>query len=360
MILGSSWEKTPYAMPTELARIFAAMCSRMEIRAFVQWNVANPKPGVYNTDDLDLTVSRCLSAGLKPWINTYFAPPWATDGKRIYDGYSSDCSHSNIPWDGGVHKPIDRGDGFCGWVNSVSGAKCTQTAPSFCERDIPKIDSAATYSWGRYLGKRYGTKVKTFAAGNEFGQTCYFLPQVFDGGVPVGPDVSRIIDEVIDPFTQGVRREVPDAKFRCPEADTSGWTVGLFRAEKDAKKRWCDEFTCHPYDWGGSPDPVVNSVSRLDDFILQFEPFRAGRPILVSEIGFNVPTDLIRFVDQAEKRGVTLVSTHAVGMYFKPGTIREATDGLPVDGKTGYVTNELYAAMKQRFTVPKRRRGVRS
>ena len=346
MLLSLSHEKGPYPVPPDFAKSVKAMGVGL-VRYMPQWPLVEPQRGEYKWDAVDQSIDAITAAGLQVCLNPYFFPAWVTEGKAVMTEYTCDCSHPNFPFTGMIHAPVTGPDGLCTDPNCRKPNPLP--APAYCWDPIT-IDDSGVYEFGRALAQRYGSRVTWWSAWNEPGIRVYWITPKDEYGHPT---FQRFANQVVIPWTKGVREVLPDAKFIGLQADSSGLCGDLLEIERDeAKMHLFDVIGIHPYPDGRDPDPTIAAINRTkDDFLPIIEPYRDGREVWVTEVGSVEPAKFMRGVQQL---GINSVNFHDVTQWFASGSISPVTS-LPTDAAKGYQPGDRYREM-QAYMFPRRRR----
>jgi hypothetical protein len=335
-------------------------------RVFANWAEINPERGKFVWDALDATIAAQREAGGFFYISSYFFPPWVTGGVNILGGYSTECSHNNVPFDFNVHSAIDDGKGMCAWRNEKTGERCPRTAPVACH-NMPDLASNASYAWGRELRARYNCPLSSI---NEPGVETYYRGRENEEG---REKFRRLCDQHIAPFTGGARSVGPTT-FIGPEADSPGLLRDILAYEEIARHkfnaRWFDVIAFHGYADDRDPDPVVAALRRYnEDFRPIIDEYGNGREVWDTENGFkpNEPgyeERTKRYLLGAAMNGISAVNLHDPFQLFVKGSVKhdrgwKHDDGQLEDGHTTYELSDLGHYLKSLRSGGKRR-GVQS
>jgi len=331
-ILGNSWESFE-TMPHELALQLAMMGTRF-VRIFVFWDSCNPQKGVFDWTKPDADIDAVSSAKMQVYFNFYWCPEWACGGFKTYLPYTAGCSTLI--------------NGVLGFARNLD----------YCVNP-PPIDPDAAFAFGKAAAERYGSKVDYWGVWNEPGGQNYW-PRPDDP--PSFFDVfARLVNQVVLPFTKGVRSVLPDAKFVGMEADSHGLVGDMLQAEKDTGVRLFDAIGIHTYPEGKLPDEVDDAFRRIDqDYLPIMKDLRGDREVWVTEMGFaGYPGDpytqkVTRFINGLSDRGISRVSFHGVKQWFAPGVINDNT-WLLAAGQAGYKPRSATYTAVQRIIIPERR-----
>lgn len=241
-------------------------------RYSVDWSVMEPTQGEYVWDRHWATVTvntdhhfdLLTKYGFNVTMNLDWAPAWASEGKPTYQRYETGCWVLTNP---GIHY---RGDG-----NFADQRED-------CNINPPHINPEEVRAFAREMAIRYGDKVATWTAWNEPGSVGYWPPSKCTPHIPPDEAVERLMNEVVIPFTDGVRSVFPNAEFSGIEADTWDILGRVLKAEKDRGLHLFDRITLHPYAWGPFPEHSYERITT--EFIPTILPFHNGRPVDCSEI----------------------------------------------------------------------------
>ena len=347
-------------MPASLALQFSKLGTRF-IRLFEFWNTINPAKGQFVWDKPDADVASVVAANMEAYFDFLWAPEWVCGGQKTYLPYTAGCSTYNKPHDGGFHVCEEIcGDARCNHLlgnhalaeddpnRPCNNGECPKFTPTgicgYCHDPLkdycihpPSIDPAATFDFGRAAAQRYGSKVAFWGAWNEPGGQTYWPSRAFGY-----PTFQALGNEVIAPFTAGVRSVLPDAKFIGIEAASHGECGDLLRFEaEEAKTKLFDVIGIHAYA-SNDGDQVANAFARIDnDYLPMIEPHRNGREVWVTEMGFDgYPADIAGYVGKQRRwmqgladRGIPRASFHGIAQWFQPGVIDPNFGTLTV-GKT--------------------------
>jgi hypothetical protein len=364
-ILGNSFESF-VPLPASLALQFSQLGTRF-IRLFEFWNTINPQKGKFVWDKPDADISAVLAAKMDPYFDFLWAPEWVCGGFPTYLPYTAGCSTYNKPHDGGFHfceelcgdnrcnhllgkhaLAEDDPDRPCGETPAGQPCPCKKfTATNICGLchdplrqycvHPPSIDPAATFDFGHAAAQRYGNKVAFWGAWNEPGGQTYWPSRAYGY-----PTFQALGNEVIAPFTAGVRSVLPDAKFIGIEAASHGECGDLLRFEaEEAGTKLFDVIGIHTYA-SNDGDQVANAFKRIDDdYLPMIAPHRNGREVWVTEMGFDgYPADVAGYVGKQRRwmqglsdRGIARASFHGIAQWFQPGVI-DPNYGTLALGKT--------------------------
>ena len=323
IMFGNSWESFDHA-PAAGMQALADMGLSF-IRLWIFWNSANPEPDLYDWSKVDADIDAIRGAGMKVYANLLWAPRHASGGWPTYLPYTEGCTAWNDPSDGSKGIRFAEERAYC-------------TAPAH-------IDPAATRKFGAALAARHGADISWYAAWNEPQGKVYWPPIHGEWDVAI----TRLLDEVTVPFTEGVRSVVPDAVFVGPEADHERVIASLLEQEATRGLHLFDAITFHPYSWGKFPK---DSYKRMDElFVPAASKHRNGRPLWCSEIGDDGTGRIVEWANSVAKRNVAAVNFHDFRQWFQPGTW---------DNRT-YVPNTRHRGLRTLIQREnRRRRAVRS
>lgn len=309
IMFGNSWENFLHAPPLGMQALGRMNLSF--IRLWIFWDTTNPEPGKFDFSKPDADIAAIRAAGMQVYANILWAPPHAAQGQKTY-----------LPYNDGCTKFVDPDDGRKGITFANERPFCSKPA---------HIDAAAARDFGVALATRYGDVVSSFAAWNEPGGQFYWPAWTTDG-----PEagITRLLGEVVVPFTEGVRSVKPDARFVGPEADSEGVLDQVLKQEADRGSHLFDSITFHPYSWGTFPE---DSYKRIDELFLPVANARGnGRPVCFSEVGDDGTGRIVEWTENVLSRRPALINFHDYKQWFEPGTWDNGT----------YVPNAKYTAMQ--------------
>lgn len=310
IVFGNCWENFGNA-PADGMKALAGM-NLSFIRVFVMWHLTNPSPGQYDWTKIDADIAAVRGAGLQVYANILWAPTFASQNQPTYLPYTQGCAE---------------------WVDPNDGSKGIKFASdkSYCVTPA-HIDPSAIQDFGAQLAKRYGSEITWYSHWNEPGGSFYW-PAVQQDGMETG--IQRLVNEVLIPFTNGVRSVTPNAQIVGCEADSGGVLDQALTQEQNGKLQLFDAITFHPYSWGVFPD---DSYKRIDnEFMPAANARRNGRPIYYSEIGDDGTGKIVEWTQNvALSRDVSLICFYDPTEWFEKGTWDNGT----------YVPNTLYTQMR--------------
>lgn len=322
-MFGSSWEsfdKAPVAGMHALAGMGFSF-----IRMWIFWDTANPEPEKYDWSKVEADIQAIRAAGMRVYVNLLWAPPHAANHASTYLPYTRGCAAWNDPHDG------SKGIRFASEL-----AYCSTPA---------HIDPVAVRRFGEALAKRHGKDISWYSAWNEPGQDLYW-PAIRSEEWNVA--LGRLVEEVIIPFTDGVRSVRPDAQFVGPEADHEAVIEEVLKQENERGLHLFDTITFHPYSWGKFP---ADSYKRIDEgFVPKATIHRNGRPLWYSEIGDDGTGQIVEWTKNVLTRDVAAINFHDFAQWFEPGTWANGT----------YVPNARYRDMKNLIARRRRPHVIRS
>ena len=220
--------------------------------------------GAPDWSNSDAIVASLRAAGLRYGAGLYSLPAWMSEGKPTYEGYDTGCW--NIVTDPATGIPVN--------------VKAKTDGP-YCGVNAAHINADAVRMVGMEMAKRY-PDADSWSAWNEWNG--YWPPSM--AGLPRDEDLDRYFDELLIPFTQGVRTVLPGAVMTLMQADGADILRRVLTMERDRGLRLGDRITFHPYgDPAKWPD---DSYAALDDYwrvVTKPDNLRAGRPMDADEIG---------------------------------------------------------------------------
>lgn len=193
--------------------------------------------------------------GVRIILNLVNLPSWMSGREPAYDG---SCYTAWYDADGKAHMKFRDDLPYC--VNP------------------PHVSAENVYDAAAFLARRYGPLVSTWACWNEPGNPGW-PPST---ALSIDESVTRFFDELLIPFTDGVRSIIPDARFSGVEDDSADYERRVLEEENRRGLHLLDELTIHHYSHGRFPD---DSYARLrDQFWPAVTPLQAGRSVRYSEI----------------------------------------------------------------------------
>lgn len=224
-------------------------------RYTLYWNrFSNPAPGVYDFSQVDREVARITASGQRIYMNLFSAPAHASGGKPAYEE--------------GIHG--------CWLLTANGGVKYNDTL-DYCTAP-PHIDRQAFVAFVEQVVLRYRDKIDYYGFWNEPNYDLFWPPR-YKGG---DPEFSRLINEILIPAYDTVKRLDPTAKVVGAEMDDIGSLEEIMQAEKRAGRPLWDVISFHAYSWG-RPYPE-HAIERLrDGFLPIAKKYSNGRPLWITE-----------------------------------------------------------------------------
>ena len=319
ILFGNSWEAFEHA-PLDGMKALAGMGLSF-IRVWIFWDSAEPNPADFKWSKVEADIQAIRGAGMKVYANLLWAPTHASNQAPTYLPYTRGCT---------------------AWVDPRDGSKGIRFAAEHPYCSVPEhIDPAAAHRFGAALASKFGDEISWYSAWNEPGQSFYWPAILFDHWDVA---IARLLDEVIIPFTNGVRSVKPNATFVGPEADHEAVIRETLKQESERGLKLFDVVTFHPYAWGPFPS---NSYRRIDEgFVPAAAQHRNGRKLWYSETGDDGTGKIVEWAENAVQRDVAAINFHDFKQWFQPGTWENRT----------YVPNTKYEDMKKLIRRVNRRR----
>lgn len=337
---GSANTDCPFPRPEMFARL--ADAGATVIRYFVgnAMDYTYPSPGQFQLDEIEQIVDMIRAAGLQVYLsNVGLMPKHACGGLATYNG-SCTVGDSSAP----------------------SGIRFLDNRPDCLAPG--HVDPAASREWGHALATRLGPRVSFWSAINEPGGWWAWPPAYTaerDAFPITDPRnyMQRATNEIVIPFTEGVRSVIESAQFVGPEAmQGSDARDALILDEDydiDCERELYPIVTIHGgYPWDGSgglmggmdsDGRVIGALGRIDqDFMPAIAPYLNGREVWWSEGDPDTAdtSQMIPFTLEAQRRNVGLVNWHNLNLLFEPGTGYWQPWGI--GGDQSFKPNALHAA----------------
>lgn len=285
-------------------------------------------PGIYDWRRVDASMNAVVDAGLKVYWNWTWLPAFASGGVPAYREYWNGCA---------VPTPVQPGD----WTGRNWRYATREEKPYCYPPNIPHIDAQYVYWLGFDAAKRYRTAVEWWGAWNEPGGPWYWPPIVEP---PYEEGVNRLFDEVVVPFTHGVRDALGAVKFIGPEADGED----IFRRclEKDTLVNVYDIVSFHPYSWGTFPEDSYTRTRKFVDIAKSLTP----KEIWTTEVTDETTGRIVEWTAEMLRR-FPEISAH---------TFFDAPQWLQAFNTGNAVPTQKYRDMQMLISTHKKRRAVRS
>lgn len=283
-----------------------------------------PAPGVLANDD---------GSGIKAYLNSKPRSGTATintDGSFTYQ-----------------HNGSGSGDAFAYLANGIGGSIHFEWERSYCY-DTPRVDSLKLWFFARALASRYGAKVAFWGVWNEPEYGIYWPPRRWYIGEHVG-DYDRLLNEVILPFTAGIRSVIPAAVMVGPETGDPGFLRWVLQKEKSSGSRWFDVVSLHAYPWGGRyPE---SALVKLDTWLLpiisEFGPRRVWLSETSPDTSPNVVDETLAMTSAVMRRkDVEVVVFGRIGDWFNGDNVTPSK--FSERFKTLLLTREKQRAVRPR------------
>jgi hypothetical protein len=326
---------------------FSALAQRLtgmgvqRIRLNARWPEIEPQPGVYHWTDLDAAIDAILSAGMQVYCNLVDVPAHAlghcdSDGNwtpHPWEGY-----RSYFPSGSTQIKPT------C-WAGDVFNPTYDPNVSAECANP-PRVMPASVRRIAAALKQHCAEKVKRFGVGNEMDERLFFPLWVLVSTKYSGDwqPVSRMIyEDVVRPFSLGIRDVDPSAFIEATESQTYGALATTLRIEKESGDHVIDGITTHGYadNWLHFPDDAIARITTKNGGLLQYlidSGAWEGRPWGIGEVAPNAgddPMSVLEYLAVMRHLGAQWVTLMMGEKLFMPGTYGNGT----------YEPNDLYRAL---------------
>jgi hypothetical protein len=295
------------------------------VRYTLYWNTIMPASNTYLWDQADAEIGGAVDAGLKVFLEMVSAPAWATGGVPI-----------NEPW-------------------TCTNAK-TPALVAAC-KNPPPLDSGAQVAMVERVVERYKDRINAIGFCNEPHYHDFFQWGEWDGN-HFTPDFNKLIDWILRPSYDAVKRIAPDLPVVGSEMDDIGSHARILALERDAGQLF-DILSFHGYDWEmGYPRAALE---RVDGFL----EAQAGdpRPTWLTETGVRsnprIPGSMraqaegiLGFLDGVEERGISHVFFYRIKGHETNDNGWTYVDLPRPDnvGKMPYLIKPVTFAMRERLT----------
>ena len=228
------------------------------VRYSFYWDILNPSPGVYNWASADAEINAIVNAGMHIYGTIMWAPPWTTGGLPSYQ-----------PW-------------YC-TTTDANGTPIYNPTPPGCQWGVaPDVNALRTFV--QEAVRRYGDRVKYWGFWNESSS-----PIFWRGG--------DIVDRIILPGTEAARSVNPNLIFVGPDDTTDRYGTGVLpdvlRRDQgyfqQTGRRLIDVISFHAYGQYDSPEATLALIDGR--FYPAIAPYRAGRPVWITEGGYGATDD---------------------------------------------------------------------
>jgi hypothetical protein len=233
-------------------------------RYWFYWNNLNPSNGSYDFTSSDYEINAALSKGLQVYANIMWAPNWAVQGTPGY-----------CPWYCGHDPYMPDGDpaSACPHSTSPDIKACSALAPEMTDFQ----------EFVRQVVSRYGNRIRYWGFWNEPNYLYFWHSDPSD----FNANLQNLIDKILIPGYNAAKAANLNVQIVGPEiAHPEGLEYIL---QKDASHRFIDVISFHQY----PPDKDASQPAmwnELDYYYTKVQPYRAGRPVWVTETNAHLAT----------------------------------------------------------------------
>jgi hypothetical protein len=246
-------------------------------RYWVYWNNLNPASGTYDFSSSDFEINAALNNGIQVYADIMWAPNWAVQGTP---GYCTWYCGSDTFQPGGT-------------TNNACQAS-TLPGTNGCDQRMP--DKTAFQTFVRQAIRQYGNRIRYWGFWNEPNYLVFwhslYNPNNLTDDTYFYQNLQNLVDNILIPGYEAAKLENPNVQIVGPEIDHP---EGLqYILQRDAAyysstgHHFFDVISFHQYPPNGDAGQAL--LDRLDYYKSIIQPYRAGRPVWVTETGGQLAT----------------------------------------------------------------------